>query len=234
MTHLKGEQRSRYVAKMFGRISKTYDRLNRMMTFGQDLKWRREAVAALELECPALVLDLGAGTGDMTVEVLHQYPDAFVIGVDLTPEMLLLARARQCGENAHWVVADVHNLPFLPHTFSATISGFLLRNLPEVDPSLSEQRRVLQNNGKFVCLETSPAKQGLLRIAIHFHIHRVIPFFGRLISNDPEAYSYLAVSTTEFLSAEKLAQKLDLSGFQEVGFVRRMLGTIAIHSALKK
>jgi len=233
VTHLRGEERSRYVTKMFGRISKTYDRLNRMMTFGQDLKWRKEAVAVLGSEIPAIILDLGAGTGDMTFEVLRQCSDAFVIGLDLTPEMLLLARARESGKDAQWVIADVHNLPFPPHTFSATISGFLLRNLPEIDPVLLEQHRVLRKNGVFVCLETSPAKRGLLRTLIYLYIHRVITFLGRMISKDPEAYSYLAVSTTEFLSAEKLAQKLRLTGFHEVGFVRRMLGTIAIHSAHK-
>jgi len=234
MTHLTGDERTHFVRKMFSRISKTYDLMNRLMTFGQDLKWRREAVKLLNSENIRLVLDLGAGTGDMTQEILQQSPATYVIGVDLTPEMLKYARNRKGCENANWVIADVHHLPFLANTFSATISGFLLRNLSNPDPVLVEQHRVLQDNAIIVCLETSPIRQGLLGPMIRFYIHRVIPMLGNLLSKDPEAYAYLALSTSEFIPAEELAHKMAIIGFQEVRYLRRMFGTIAIHHAQKR
>ena len=234
MTYLTGDERTRFVRKMFSRIFKSYDLMNRLMTFGQDLRWRREAVKLLASENSRLILDLGAGTGDMTYEILQQYPTANVIGLDLTPEMLQYAKNRKICEKVNWVIADVHHLPFPPNTFSATISGFLMRNLPNPDPVLVEQLRVLEENASFICLETSPVERGLLRPMIHFYIQRVIPIVGKFISKDPEAYAYLALSTSEFIPAGELARRMEIAGFREIRYLHRMFGTIAIHYAQKR
>ena len=208
--------------------------MNRLMTFGQDLKWRREAVKLLPSENSGLILDLGAGTGDITCEILQEYPTAYVIGLDLTPEMLRYAKNRKICKNANWVIADVHHLPFPANTFSATTSGFLMRNLPNPNPVLVEQHRVLKENARVICLETSPVERGILRPMIRFYIQRVIPILGNLISKDPEAYAYLALSTSEFIPAEEFAHQMEIIGFQEVRYLRRMFGTIAIHYAQKR
>jgi demethylmenaquinone methyltransferase/2-methoxy-6-polyprenyl-1,4-benzoquinol methylase len=218
---------------MFGRVSRNYDLVNRLMTFGQDLKWRREAVGKLDLDRPLPVLDLGAGTGDMTFEILRQSPNTFVIGLDFTPEMLKIAKERDKDEAVCWVIADACNLPFPRNAFSGTISGFLMRNLPDLKPVLQEQHRVLRSKGKLVCLETSPVEDGLMSFLIYFHIHHVIPFLGRILSKDREAYGYLATSTKLFLDAKEFSKKLQSSGFIGVAFIHRMFGTVAIHSAHK-
>jgi demethylmenaquinone methyltransferase/2-methoxy-6-polyprenyl-1,4-benzoquinol methylase len=233
LTHLQGEERARFVRSMFARLAKTYDTINRVMTFCQDLKWRREAVAMLEVDSKEMLLDLGSGTGDMLLEIQRQFPHAITIGVDFTPEMITLARKRREIKNAFWVIADVHHLPFPQSIFHGTLSAFLMRNLPHVEPVIQEQHRVLQEGGKLICLETSPPPPGLFQPFLKFYLDHMIPLIGKWFARDAQAYTYLSRSIESFLQADQLAYRIRCAGFGDVGYVRRMLGTIAIHSAKK-
>jgi demethylmenaquinone methyltransferase/2-methoxy-6-polyprenyl-1,4-benzoquinol methylase len=233
VTHLRGKERTIFVQRMFARIAQSYDMLNRIMTFGQDMKWRREAVQALAVHPGGRILDLGSGTGDILFEALQTYPQSTVVGVDITPEMVQIGRRRKELDKALWVIADVQNLPFAPSTFHGTISAFLLRNLSEVSPILKEQLRVLCDGGKLVCLETTPAPKSPLSFITRLYLKRMIPILGSLIAQDMDAYTYLANSTTNFIPAEILVEKLTFVGFLEVNFTRRMFGMIAIHIAKK-
>jgi demethylmenaquinone methyltransferase/2-methoxy-6-polyprenyl-1,4-benzoquinol methylase len=233
MSSLTGKARAAYVRKMFARISKRYDLLNQLITLGQDRRWRSEAVAYLDAPSDAWVLDVGAGTGDLSREALKQQPHATLIGADFTPEMIHLGRTRAKGERIHWVIADALDLPFAEETFHGVISGFLLRNVSDVDRVLKEQYRVLQPKGRFVCLDTSPPRNSLLKPLLDFHFRVVIPSLGRLIAGDEEAYQYLPSSTHHFLPAERLAAKISKAGFSSVQFLLRMFGTVAIHWAHK-
>ncbi|MBI3158976.1 MAG: ubiquinone/menaquinone biosynthesis methyltransferase [Chloroflexi bacterium] len=229
MSHLTGAERARYVQKMFGRIARRYDLLNRLMTVGQDVRWRKEAIARLELPARAAVADLGAGTGDIAFEIARRYPDAFVVSSDFTPEMVWVGKARRWGDSVHWLIADAQNLPFKPGVFDGVISGFLMRNVPDVDRALTEQRRALKPGGRVASLDTTPPRQNWYRPLLEFHLHRVIPLLGRLVAGDAEAYTYLPSSTEKFLTAERLAEQFSQAGFEAVGFVRRMFGTVGIH-----
>jgi demethylmenaquinone methyltransferase/2-methoxy-6-polyprenyl-1,4-benzoquinol methylase len=233
VTHLQGEERARFVRRMFARLAETYDAINRVMTFWQDLKWRRESVAMLGTDSKELLLDLGTGTGDMLFEIQRQFPQAMAVGVDFTPEMITLARNRQKNKNAYWVIADVHHLPFPHLTFHGTLSAFLLRNLPHVQPVIQEQYRVLQNGGVMVCLETSPPPPGPLQPILKRYFDHIIPIIGKWLAKDPEAYTYLSRSIEKFLEPDQLAHRFQSEGFQDVKYVRRMMGTIAIHRGEK-
>jgi demethylmenaquinone methyltransferase/2-methoxy-6-polyprenyl-1,4-benzoquinol methylase len=233
VTHLKGEERSQFVRGMFARIARSYDRLNRIMTLGQDIKWRKEAVQMLSLSTDAIVLDLGSGSGDMLLEVLQQYPKSTVVGVDITPEMVQIGRTREGLKGAQWVIANVQALPFASSTFDGTISAFLMRNLADVDSTFKEQYRVLRDPGKLVCLETSPPQKNPLHFFINFYLTKFIPNLGRIFARDKDAYTYLASSTVNFISPKHLVQKLVSTGFVDVRFVQRMFGVIAIHTARK-
>ncbi len=234
MAHLTGEARARYVRRMFGRIARRYDLLNRLMTLGQDLRWRREAVRRLAPAPGSRVLDLGAGTGDLALEVLRQAPRARVVAADFTPEMVALGRRRPGGERVAWVIADALHLPFADGAFDAVVSGFLLRNVVHLERALAEQRRALRPGGRLVALDTTPPRPGPLRPLLDFHLHTVVPLLGRLVAGDAEAYHYLPASTERFETAEGLAERLRRLGFAEVGFVRRMLGTVAIHWGIRR
>ena len=229
MSDLTGEARARYVRRMFGRIAPRYDLLNRWMTFGLDRTWRAELVRRLDLTSAPRVLDLGAGTGDLAFEVLRQRSAARVIALDFTPEMMSLGRRRAGGKGVQWVVADAARLPFSSRSFDGAVSGFLLRNLPDIDRVLSEEGRVLRPGASVASLDTTPPPRTWLRPFIAFHLHTIIPLLGRVLAGDSEAYTYLPQSTERFVDAESLAARMTAAGFRNVAFVRRMLGTIALH-----
>jgi len=217
------------VRAMFARIARRYDLLNRLMTFGRDRAWRREAVARLELAKGQRVLDVGAGTGDLAFTILAAHPEAHVVACDFTREMLAVGRSRPGSNAISWVLADAGRLPFAAASFEGVVSGFLLRNVSALDDALREQVRVLKPGGRLASLDTTPPRPGPLAPLVHFQLRRVIPALGRLVAGDVAAYRYLPRSTEAFASAERLAERLRSAGLAGVQFVRRMLGTIAIH-----
>lgn len=219
---------------MFGRIAKRYDLMNRLMTFGQDLRWRREVIQRAHLTEGGRLLDLGAGTGDLSREAIQQCPGCQVVAADFTLQMIQVGKRRLHRESIAWVTADALRLPFPDQTFDAVASGFLLRNVFDLPQTLSEHYRVLKPGGRFVSLDTTRPSPGLMSPVINFHMHRVIPLLGELITGSRQAYTYLPASTDSFLSAEALARQLQEAGFVEIGFRLRMFGTVAIHWAVKK
>ena len=233
MTHLQGKDRAVYVQRMFRRIAHRYDLLNRLMTIGQDVRWRKELIGHLGLNSGSVVLDLGAGTGDIALEISRRHPTAMVVASDFTAEMVLVGRQRPGGARVSWVIADAMHLPFASECADAVVSGFLLRNVPDVPHSLQEQQRTLKPGGRVGSLDTTPPSQNWLRPFLEFHLHTVIPLLGKLVAGDAEAYTYLPDSTEKFLTAEDLATRFEKAGFQLVGYVRRMLGTIGIHWGTK-
>ncbi len=233
MSHLTGQARSTYVRRMFARIAGRYDLLNRLMTLGQDVRWRREAVRHLRPTNRGRVLDIGAGTGDLAFEVLRQFPGVSAVAADFTTEMIDVGRRRTQGHDVEWVVADALRLPFADACFAGVISGFLLRNLGDIGGSLSEQNRVLQSGSWLVSLDTTPPPADMLSPFVRFHLHTIIPFLGRAFAGEAEAYRYLPDSTEHFADAESLADTMESVGMTDVGFVRRMLKTVAIHWARK-
>ncbi|HET7011235.1 MAG TPA: ubiquinone/menaquinone biosynthesis methyltransferase [Anaerolineales bacterium] len=234
MADLEGEARARYVRRMFGRIARRYDLLNRLMSAGQDRRWRSEVIRRIGLKPGERLLDVGCGTGDLALEALRRQPRARVVGVDFSLPMLALARRRKGADGAAWVLADGLHLPFARESFDAAVSGFLLRNVSDVDLALGEQRRLLKPGGRIACLDTTPPPPTWFKPLIEFHLQRIIPWLGRWVAGDPEAYNYLPGSTRRFLPAEALAQRMEHLGFRGVVFVRRMLGTVALHWGVRE
>lgn len=227
---LHGQERATYVNDIFSRIAGNYDRMNRLMTGGQDRRWRREAVRRLHLKPSECLLDLGSGTGDLAREVLRQQPQAKVAAADFTLQMMLYGQKYSV---LPFVAADGLHLPFAEATFAGVVSGFFMRNVSDLDQALREQWRVLRGGGRLVILETTRPTKNLLSPFIWLHMHFVIPFLGGLISGFREAYRYLPDSSEQFLPAEELADRLQSVGFIQVGFRRLMFGTIALHWGIK-
>jgi demethylmenaquinone methyltransferase/2-methoxy-6-polyprenyl-1,4-benzoquinol methylase len=223
----RSEEHARENQEMFARIAPRYDLMNRLMTAGQDVHWRRQVIRLAQLESHARVLDIGTGTGDIAREVLRQCPQCVAIAADYTFEMMLVGK--QKGGALCFNSADALCLPYADETFDAVLSGFLLRNVRDVDRALREQVRVLKRGGRFVALDTTRPEKNILTPFIQFHLQTVIPVLGRLIAGNARAYSYLTQSTANFFRAEELAERVRQAGFHQVGFVRRNFGTIAIH-----
>lgn len=220
------------VQSMFARIAHHYDSMNRLMTIGQDVRWRQEVIRRAELPPGGQLLDLGAGTGDLAAEALRQFPDSQVAAADFTLEMMRVGRPLKVASLA-WTGADALHLPFPACSFNAVVSGYLLRNVSDISQALCEQHRVLKPGGRIIALDTTRPPRNILTPFINFYLHTVIPTLGRLLTGDAEAYTYLPDSTQGFLSAEELAARLVQASFRQVGFRRLMFGTMAIHWAIK-
>ncbi len=233
MTTLTGAERARYVQSMFGRIAGRYDLMNRLMTLGQDVGWRRRVIDLARLPPNGRLLDLGTGTGDLALEALARDPALVAVGGDFTLAMMRVGQRRPGGSQVRWSGIDALNLPFSSSQFDAVTSGYLMRNVIDVRRAWAEQYRVLRPGGRVVCLDTTPPPRNLLRPFINFHLHVVIPLLGRLVAGASDAYTYLPDSTENFLPAEQLAERLREAGFREVGFQRLMFGTMAIHWGTK-
>jgi demethylmenaquinone methyltransferase/2-methoxy-6-polyprenyl-1,4-benzoquinol methylase len=226
MTNLTGQERSKYVQSMFTKIAHRYDLMNRLMTGGQDIRWRKQVIKLARLTPNASLLDLGTGTGDLAREALLQQPQAKVTAADFTVEMM---RVGKKSGNLQFSAADALNLPFKDTTFDAVVSGFLMRNVTDIQRALTEQYRALKPGGRMIILDTTRPKKNLLSPFIWIHMHFIIPTVGGLLSGERDAYNYLPDTTENFLTAEQLASRMIAAGFKKVDFRRLMFGTIGMH-----
>ncbi len=222
-----GKERADRVQKMFSKIAPKYDLMNRIMTAGQDIKWRREVIYHAKLNAGDSLLDLGAGTGDLAREGLKQYPAVRTIAADFTLNMM--RAGRRDTDALAWSATDALNLPFGDENFDAIVSGFLMRNVTDVPRALKEQYRALKPGGRIVILDTTKPRKNILTPLINIHLHYIIPFLGGLLTGERDAYTYLPESTKQFLRAEELASHLAAVGFKKINFEIKMFGTVAIH-----
>ena len=233
MAHLQGQDRADYVQDMFARIAGRYDTMNRLMTFGQDVRWRQYVIRQANLPSGGRLLDIATGTGDIADEGQRQVPGLRAVGGDFTIEMMQAGKRLPERETIHWVAADTLALPFPDATFDAVTSGFLMRNVIDVTGAFREQGRVTKPGGRVVVLESSPPKDNVLKPFIKIHLNTVIPTLGRLITGEADAYRYLPDSTQGFQGPDELAATMRAAGFVDVGYRLFMFGTIAIHVGTK-
>ncbi len=229
-----GDERVIYIKDMFARIAHRYDVINRVMTAGQDVHWRREVIRRAKLPPGGFLLDLGAGTGDLTREALRQCSSCRSAAADFTIQMMRVGQSRldqpqSESSRLDWIAADAGCLPFHDQVFDAVVSGFLLRNVGDVINCLHEQYRVLKPGGMIVVLDTTPPVRSIFSPLVKFHLRFLIPMLGGALTGQSDAYHYLPASTKAFLEPEQLASRVMDAGFKNVGFRRMMFGTVAIH-----
>ncbi len=227
-------EKAEWVRRMFARIVPGYDRVNSVMTFGMDRRWRQATVAAV---APAgtLALDVATGTAELAIELVRQGARA-VIGVDFVSEMIAAGRAKVArvglADRIRFAAGDALALPFADDTFDALANGFLLRNLTDLPGSLREFHRVLKPGGRLACLDVTHPP-GALRPLSLAYFNRIVPLIGGTLSGDFAAYRYLPRSLGELPGAKGLALMMSEAGFSAVGYRLLNFGLIAIHSARK-
>lgn len=224
------------VAQMFDTISGNYDGLNRVISFGIDIKWRKKVLKLVSDKNPKTVLDIATGTGDLAILMTNTSAEK-IIGLDISAGMLEVGRnkikAKNLSDKIEMILADSENMPFEDNTFDAITVAFGVRNFENLEKGLAEILRVLKPDGIFVILETSvpdktPYKQGYT-----FYSKNILPLIGKLFSKDNSAYQYLSESASVFPYGEALNNILRKIGFIEVKSMPQTFGVATIYSASK-
>jgi len=221
------------VAEMFDRIADRYDLMNLVMTWGQEPRFIRDTIDAVQLGPAPKVLDVATGTGDLAFEAANQRYGAEVHGLDISTEMLEVARRRPGGENITWRTGDAMALPYDDETFDAVTHGYLLRNVSDIAATLTEQYRVLKPGGTMSCLEMSPAPRNVIKPFSTAYIKYVVPQVAKAITGTPDAYEYLSRTSRAFHTADRIEAMMQEAGFVATGYRSYMFGTMAIHWAQK-
>lgn len=223
---------SRRVARLFGNIARFYDLLNHVLSLGLDRLWRRAMVRCLPpIHGP--VLDLAAGTLDVSCEIWRQHPFAQVVAVDFAHPMLARGQDKRAGRPIWPVQADARLLPLPNASVQAVTVAFGIRNIQPRCDAFAEIWRVLQPGGKLVILEFGTGRRRIWGGAYNWYLHRLLPTIGRIVSRDPEAYRYLAQTIAAFPHEEALAQELEEAGFTQISYTPMASGIVFLHEATR-
>jgi demethylmenaquinone methyltransferase/2-methoxy-6-polyprenyl-1,4-benzoquinol methylase len=218
------EEKARYVRHIFARIAKRYDLTNKVLSWGQDLGWRKRAARLALPPHQGRVLDLGTGTGEMAL-LLAQEGSCRVTALDFSPPMLELARqkAKASELSIDFLIGDALSLPFSDHLFDHLMSAFVLRNLKGIPQGLAEMCRVVRPGGYVVSLELFKPQGKAIRPLYDLYLNRLAPLLGQLIT----------LSIEGFLTPQKLALAMESAGLAEVEYFLSTWGIAAIHRGRK-
>lgn len=229
--------KKKQVEKMFDTISGNYDSLNRVISLGLDVGWRKKVVKMIVAAKPQNILDIATGTGDLAIKFAENTAAMKIVGLDISEGMLAVARKKTSGtpisERISFIKADSEDLPFKDNSFETITVSFGIRNFESLEKGLSEIHRVLTPGGLFVILETSvptrfPWKQGYF-----VYTKGVLPIIGKIFSKDKVAYKYLSKSASVFPHGEVLNNILRKIGFIDVKNKKQTFGVATIYSATK-
>ncbi|TDO78153.1 demethylmenaquinone methyltransferase [Flavobacterium chryseum] len=225
------------VAQMFDTISGNYDNLNRVISFGIDIKWRKKVLKIVSDAKPKIILDIATGTGDLAI-LMAQTNAQKIIGLDISAGMLEVGKKkieeRKLSNVIEMVLGDSENMPFEDNYFDAITVGFGVRNFENLEKGFSEILRVLKPNGVFVILETSVPDKTPYKQGYRFYTKNILPIIGKLFSKDNSAYGYLSESAAVFPYGEALNNILRKIGFIDVVAMPQTFGVATIYSASKK
>lgn len=225
------------VASMFDTISGNYDNLNRVISFGIDVKWREKVLQMVAETHPKKILDIATGTGDLAI-LMAKTEAENIIGLDISIGMLEVGKQKILLKNLdkriEMVLGDSENMPFQDNYFDAITVAFGVRNFENLEKGLTEILRVLKPNGIFVILETSIPEKTPYKQGYAFYSKNILPIIGKLFSKDNAAYGYLSESAAAFPYGEALNNILKKIGFIDVIAMPQTFGVATIYSASKK
>lgn len=225
------------VQQMFNNISKSYDLLNHVLSFGIDILWRKKAIRLLKKENPQSILDVATGTADFAIESMKLKPKE-VIGVDIADSMLDIGRKKIKKLNLQDIItlshADSENLPFDNNKFDAAIVSFGVRNFENLEKGLAEMQRVIKKEGVLVVLEFSKPRKFPMKQLYSFYFKYILPLIGKIVSKDNAAYTYLPESVHAFPDGQAFLDILDKLGFKETKWIPLTFGISSIYWARKQ
>ena len=222
---------------MFDSIAARYDLMNRLMTFGIDQRWRRQVVDLLQLSGSSRVLDLATGTADLALLVAQRLPQAKVVGLDPSTNMLSIgmAKVRKAGAEGRieLVHGDACQLPFEDGSFDGITMGYGIRNVTDIPKALREAHRVLRYGGRFFCLEFSTVEWPGLAQIYDVYSDKLVPKLGKAIAGDEDSYRYLVESIRRFPDMQNFKRMIGEAGFVQTKVEPILGGLVAIHSGWK-
>ncbi len=232
----KDRSKKEQVEEMFDNIAGRYDFLNRLLSLGIDISWRKKAVAFLAPSQPKKIIDVATGTGDFAFELLSLKPEK-VVGYDLSEKMLQVGREKSSKRNTtqqiEFIKGDSELMPFGDNEFDAITVGFGVRNFENLEKGLSEMYRILKPNGKVAILEVSRPHNRFIRTIYDLYFRYILPLVGKMFSKDVRAYNYLPESVVAFPQGTDFVAILNKIGFKKAQWQPLTLGTCALYTCEK-
>ncbi len=218
------ENQSKNIQTMFNDIAKSYDVLNRILSFRRDVAWRKKAIKLCNLSNDDKILDLACGTGDMIAEMRKTIPNANIIGGDFSINMLKSAKNKLPNEKLS--VADAHYLPFKDNMFDKITISFGFRNVTDKPLGLSEMYRVMKDDATLCILEFSEPENPLFAKIYKLYFTKILPTIGGIISGKRSAYEYLPDSVYKFPKRDEYRKMILDAGFKNVEFTSMTFGIV--------
>jgi demethylmenaquinone methyltransferase/2-methoxy-6-polyprenyl-1,4-benzoquinol methylase len=233
-----GENKGKQIAKMFNAIAFRYDIMNRLISLGQDKRWRRKAISILKPQMPKTILDIATGTGDMAIKLHSMLTPCKVTGCDISEGMMEVARKKVAdlglSEKINFTAGDCIALPFPDNSFDAVTISFGIRNVEDIEKGLSEINRVLTPNGKLVILELSVPENKFYKFFYNIYTKLFIPTLGKLITGERSAYDYLRKSIAVVPQGKAMVELMNKVGMTDSNYTYMTFGACAIYSAKKE
>ncbi len=221
------EAKRRHVRQLFATIADRYDVVTRVLSYGQDARWKDRLVRAVAPRPGERALDLACGTGDIAFRLAAS--GVRVCGLDITPRMLQLARGKPSPVACTWTTGDMTALPFAAATFDIVTTGYGLRNVPDLDAAVAEIARVLRPGGRFASLDFNRPESPIVRTAYLGYLDLVGGTLGWALHGEPAAYRYIPASIRRYPGARAVADRLTRAGLDEVSVFRLLGGLMSLH-----
>ena len=229
--------KAQQVEQMFDNIAPTYDTLNHRLSWNIDKGWRRKAITQIKPYAPKSLLDVATGTGDFAIQACQLLDDVHITGIDISEGMMEVGRQKVREKGLDSIISfereDCTALSYPDATFDAVTAAFGIRNFADLDKGLREMCRVLKEGGHLSIVELTTPVAFPMKQLFHVYAHTVLPVYGRLISKDNSAYSYLTKTIEAFPQGERMVEILKKAGFSEASFKRLTFGICTMYFAKK-
>ena len=233
-TKVNPKEKTKLVQKVFSKVAKNYDLMNDLMSFGSHRLWKKKFVEIINPNKNEMIIDIGSGTGDIAKNILKTKFDGELHLLDLNFKMLNIGKSTiRKNKNVYFHQGNAEDLKFKHNTFDKYAIAFCLRNITNIEKSIEEALRVLKPGGIYFCLEFSSPNSILTSQLYKRYRTRTLPWFGKFIAKNKEAYKYLSESIDLFPNQEKLKYILEKKGFSNVTYINLFDGIVAIHKGYK-
>ncbi|MBL6674755.1 MAG: ubiquinone/menaquinone biosynthesis methyltransferase [Alphaproteobacteria bacterium] len=227
------KEKTKLVQKVFSDVANNYDLMNDVMSFGAHRLWKKSFIDIVNPSAGDKIIDVGSGSGDLVLEILKRDLNLKIDMIDLNKKMLLEGKKRIKNNNVKFFQQNAEKLNFLNNIYDKYLISFCLRNVTDIDQSFKEAFRILKPGGQYYCLEFSRPNSFVLANIYSYYKSNIIPTFGKIFSNNRDAYNYLNQSIDLFPNQDDLKKRIETAGFKSVKYTNLFDGIVSIHTGYK-